>query len=380
MSTKDWAEKDYYKVLGVSKDAKPEEIKKAFRKIARDNHPDSHPGDKAAEARFKEASEANDVLSNAKKRKEYDQARSLFGTAGRFGFPRGGAQPNVNVEDFIRTASNDDGFGDLFGNLFGATGGRRTATRAARRGADVEGETTISFDDAVSGTTVTMDMVSQAPCQACRGTGARAGTVPRVCSTCQGSGMHATSAGGVFEMTEPCPDCQGRGMVVEDPCQVCHGSGRAKSTKSMQIRIPAGVEDGQRIRIKGKGSPGENGGRAGDLYVKVTVRPHKVFGRDGNNLTVDVPVTFPEAALGAEVEVPTLAGSTVRLRVPAGTPSGRTFRVRGRGVPRADGSKGDLLATVEIVVPEKLDDDARHALEGFRDVVRQPNPRPWEVR
>lgn len=380
MSTKDWAEKDYYKVLGVSKDAKPEEIKKAFRKIARDNHPDSHPGDKAAEARFKEASEANDVLSNVKKRKEYDQARSLFGTASRFGFPRGGAQPNVNVEDFIRTASNGDGFGDLFGNLFGATGGRRTTTRAARRGADVEGETTISFDDAVSGTTVTMDMVSQAPCQACRGTGARAGTVPRVCSTCQGSGMHATSAGGVFEMTEPCPDCQGRGMVVEDPCQVCHGSGRAKSTKSMQIRIPAGVEDGQRIRIKGKGSPGENGGRAGDLYVKVTVRPHQVFGRDGNNLTVDVPVTFPEAALGAEVEVPTLAGSTVRLRVPAGTPSGRTFRVRGRGVPRADGSKGDLLATVEIVVPEKLDDDARHALEGFRDVVRQPNPRPWEVR
>ena len=320
MSTKDWAEKDYYKVLGVSKDAKPEEIKKAFRKIARDNHPDSHPGDKAAEARFKEASEANDVLSNVKKRKEYDQARSLFGTASRFGFPRGGAQPNVNVEDFIRTASNGDGFGDLFGNLFGATGGRRTTTRAARRGADVEGETTISFDDAVSGTTVTMDMVSQAPCQACRGTGARAGTVPR------------------------------------------------------------GVEDGQRIRIKGKGSPGENGGRAGDLYVKVTVRPHQVFGRDGNNLTVDVPVTFPEAALGAEVEVPTLAGSTVRLRIPAGTPSGRTFRVRGRGVPRSDGSKGDLLATVEIVVPEKLDDDARHALEGFRDVVRQPNPRPWEVR
>ena len=169
MSTKDWAEKDYYKILGVSKDAKPEEIKKAFRKIARDNHPDSHPGDKAAEARFKEASEANDVLSNVKKRKEYDQARSLFGSAGGFRFPRGGAQTSVNVEDFLRTASNGDGFGDLFGNLFGASGGRRTASRSPRRGADVEGETTISFDDAVSGTTVTMDMVSQAPCQACRG-------------------------------------------------------------------------------------------------------------------------------------------------------------------------------------------------------------------
>lgn len=380
MSTKDWAEKDYYKILGVSKDAKPEEIKKAFRKIARDNHPDSHPGDKAAEARFKEASEANDVLSNVKKRKEYDQARSLFGSAGGFRFPRGGAQTSVNVEDFLRTASNGDGFGDLLGNLFGASGGRRTASRSPRRGADVEGETTISFDDAVSGTTVTMDMVSQAPCQACRGTGARAGTVPRVCSTCQGSGMHASSAGGVFEMTEPCPDCHGRGMIVEDPCQVCHGSGRAKSTKSMQIRIPAGVEDGQRIRIKGKGSPGENGGKAGDLYVKVTVRPHEIFGRDGHNLTVTVPVTFPEATLGAEVEVPTLAGTTVRLRIPAGTPNGRTFRVRGRGVPRSDGSRGDLLATVEIAVPESLDDDARHVVERLRDSLPQATPRPWEVK
>jgi molecular chaperone DnaJ len=169
-------------------------------------------------------------------------------------------------------------------------------------------------------------------------------------------------------------------MIVEDPCQVCHGSGRAKSTKSMQIRIPAGVEDGQRIRIKGKGSPGENGGKAGDLYVKVTVRPHEIFGRDGHNLTVTVPVTFPEATLGAEVEVPTLAGTTVRLRIPAGTPNGRTFRVRGRGVPRSDGSRGDLLATVEIAVPESLDDDARHVVERLRDSLPQATPRPWEVK
>lgn len=379
MSTKDWAEKDYYKILGVSKDAKPDEIKKAFRRIARENHPDSHPGDKAAEARFKEASEANDVLSNAKKRKEYDQARSLFGGGG-FKFPRGGTGGNVNVEDFLRTASNGDGFGDLFGNLFGATGGRRTTTRSARRGADVEGSATISFNDSVTGTTVSMDMVSQAPCQACRGTGAQAGTSPRVCSTCQGSGMHASSAGGIFEMTEPCPDCHGRGMVVDDPCQVCHGSGRARSTRTMQVRIPAGVEDGQRIRIKGKGSPGENGGPSGDLYVKVSVTPHGIFGREGHNLTVTVPVTFPEASLGADVQVPTLDGHTVRLRVPAGTPNGRTFRIRGRGVPRSDGSKGDLLATVEIAVPDHLDEAARHALQNFRDAAAQPTPRSWEVR
>ncbi|WP_130864688.1 molecular chaperone DnaJ [Acidipropionibacterium timonense] len=378
MSTKDFAEKDYYKVLGVSKDAKPEEIKKAFRKIARDNHPDSHPGDKAAEARFKEASEANDVLSDPKKRKEYDQARSLFG-AGGLHFPRSGGATNVNVEDFLRTAGNGDGFGDLFGNLFGATGGRRTTTRSARRGADIEGETTIDFIDAVNGTTVSLQMVSQEPCQACRGTGARAGTVPTVCPTCQGSGMHATTAGGVFQMTEPCPDCHGRGMIVDDPCQVCHGSGRARSTRTMQVRIPAGVEDGQRIRIKGKGSPGENGGASGDLYVVVHVRPDPTFGRDGSNLTVTVPVTFSEAALGAEVEVPKLGGGTVRLRIPEGTPNGRTFRVRGRGVTRSDGSKGDLLATVDVVVPTGLDAASRRALHEFAAAAHEPNPRSWEV-
>lgn len=380
MSSNDWIEKDYYKVLGVSKDAKPEEIKKAFRRIARDNHPDSHPGDKAAEARFKEAAEASDVLTDPKKRKEYDQARRLFG-AGGFRFPRGGGagQPNVNVEDLFRNASAGEGLGDLFGNLFGATGGRRTTTRSPRRGSDVEGETTISFADAVSGTTVGIQMVSQAPCQACRGTGARAGTVPHVCPTCEGSGMEATTAGGVFEMSQPCSRCHGRGMIVDDPCQVCHGSGRARSTKTMQIRIPAGVEDGQRIRIKGKGSPGENGGTAGDLYVLVHVTPHEIFGRDGHNLTVTVPVTFPEACLGAKVEVPTLEGPTVTVKVPAGTPNGRTFRVRGRGVPRSDGSKGDLLATVEIAVPSSLDGSAREALEEFSRRADQPNPRRWAV-
>lgn len=377
MSSSDWANKDYYKVLGVPKDAKPEEIKKAFRKIARDNHPDSHPGDKAAEARFKEASEAHDVLGNEKKRKEYDQQRSLFGGGG-FKFPRGGGAQNVRVEDLFRNATSGEGFGDIFGNLFGSTGGRRTTTRSARRGADVEGEVTVGFRESIAGVTVPMQMVSEDACQACRGTGAKAGTMPRVCPTCEGSGMHATTSGGVFQMSEPCPDCKGRGMIVDDPCPVCNGSGRAKAARTMQVRIPAGVDDGQRIRIKGKGSPGENGGSAGDLYVVVHVKPDKVFGRDGHNLTVTVPVTFSEAALGARITVPVLSGGTVTLKVPAGTPNGRTFRVRGKGVPRSDGSRGDLLAKVEVAIPTQLDADARAALQEFTAKARQPDPRSWD--
>lgn len=377
MSSSDWANKDYYKVLGVSKNAKPEEIKKAFRKIARDNHPDSHPGDKAAEARFKEASEAHDVLGNEKKRKEYDQQRSLFGGGG-FKFPRGGGAQNVRVEDLFRNATSGEGFGDIFGNLFGSTGGRRTTTRSARRGADVEGEVTVGFRESIAGVTVPMQMVSEDACQACRGTGAKAGTMPRVCPTCEGSGMHATTSGGVFQMSEPCPDCKGRGMIVDDPCPVCNGSGRAKAARTMQVRIPAGVDDGQRIRIKGKGSPGENGGSAGDLYVVVHVKPDKVFGRDGHNLTVTVPVTFSEAALGARITVPVLSGGTVTLKVPAGTPNGRTFRVRGKGVPRSDGSRGDLLAKVEVAIPTQLDADARAALQEFTAKARQPDPRSWD--
>ncbi|WP_257478257.1 molecular chaperone DnaJ [Acidipropionibacterium jensenii] len=368
--------KDYYKVLGVSKDAKPEDIKKAFRKLARENHPDSHPGDKAAEARFKDASEAHDVLGDPKKRKEYDQQRSMFGGGG-FKFPGGGGQ-NVHVEDLFRNASNGDGLGDIFGNLFGSTGGRRTTTRSARRGADIEGDVTVDFTESIAGVTVPMRTVSEAACQACRGTGAKAGSMPRVCPTCEGSGMHTTNSGGVFQMSEPCPDCKGRGMIVDDPCPVCGGSGRAKSTKTMQVRIPAGVEDGQRIRIKGKGSPGENGGPAGDLYVVVHVTPHKLFGREGHNLTVTVPVTFTEAALGGRIGVPLLKGGTVTLKIPAGTPNGRTFRVRGKGAPRTDGTRGDLLATVAVTVPKSLDADAKAALKEFAARAKEPMPRPWD--
>ena len=382
MSTKDWIEKDFYKVLGVSKDAKPEEIKKAYRKLARDNHPDQNPGNPAAEQRFKDVSEANDVLSNPEKRKEYDEARRLFGGGG-FRFPgangSGRTQGGPSMEDLFRNASGGDaGLGDLFGGLFGQSGqtrGQRSTSRGPRRGSDVEGEVTVDFTDSINGVTVPMQMVSDAACDACHGTGAKAGTVPRVCPTCEGSGMQTSAAGGVFAVTEPCRDCRGRGMVVDDPCPVCHGSGRARSTKTMQVRIPAGVTDGQRIRLKGKGGAGENGGAAGDLYVVVHVSPHAIFGRKGDNLTLTAPVTFNEAALGAEIEVPTLDGGPVKLRVPAGTPNGRTFRVRGKGVAKRDGGKGDLLVSVEVVVPQSLNDRAREALTSYGEAVGSPDPR-----
>ena len=380
MSTKDWIEKDYYKVLGVSKDAKPEEIKKAFRKLARENHPDAHAGDKARETKFKEISEAHSILSDAEKRQEYDEARRLFGTGGfRFpgggggGYP-GGGQAGPSMEDLFRNAAGDSNIGDLFGNLFGGTTTRRP-NRGPRRGADIEGEATIDFTDAVDGVTVSMQTVSDSACDACRGTGAKAGTVPRVCATCQGSGMQTSTSGGVFAVSEPCRDCKGRGLVVDDPCPVCNGSGRGRSTKSMQVRIPAGVTDGQKIRIKGKGGAGENGGASGDLYVTVSVRPHKLFGRKGDNLTLTVPVTFTEASLGAEISVPTLIGQRVTLKVAAGTPNGRTFRVRGKGIHKSDGTRGDLLVTVAVQVPHHLSDTAKEALESFAAAMGESDPR-----
>lgn len=373
-------EKDYYKVLGVSKDASQDEIKKAFRKLARENHPDQHPGDKQAEARFKEISEANNVVGDATRRKEYDDQRKLFGGGG-FRFPGTGGAPGqpggANINDLFRHASagGDTGFGDIFGNLFGTGPAPRRGGRNPRRGADVEGEASIDFGQAVDGTTVQLQMVSDEACAACRGTGAKAGTIPKVCTTCQGSGMQTSTSGGVFSVTEPCKDCRGRGMIVDDPCEVCHGSGRGQSTRTMQVRIPAGVDDGQRIRVKGKGSPGENGGAAGDLYVLVRVRPDKVFGRTGDNLTIKVPVTFAEASLGSTIEVPTLGGAPVKLKLAPGTPNGRTMRVRGKGISKADGTRGDLLVTIDVQVPTDLNDDARKALEDYAAAVGTANPR-----
>ena len=373
MAATDWANKDFYKTLGVAKDASAEDVKKAYRKLARANHPDSKPGDKAAEDRFKAIAEAYGVVGDAEKRKKYDEMRALYGSGARFPAGFGGGTPGgqgqqFDLSDFLGQQAGG-GFGDLFGDVFSR--GRTRQGAQARRGADIETDATIGFTDAIEGVTVSLRLSSDAPCPDCSGTGARAGTVPRVCPECEGVGMVAASVGGAFTMNETCPACRGRGLVVDDPCPTCHGSGRGLSNRTIQARIPAGVKDGQRIRLRGKGAHGEHGGPAGDLYVNVKVSSHSLFGRKGDNLTLEVPVSFDEAALGADIKVPTLNGAPVTVKIPAGTPNGRTFRVRGRGVMRKDGRgvghKGDLLVTVEVHVPATLNDEARKALHDYRE-------------
>jgi molecular chaperone DnaJ len=372
MSTKDYLEKDYYKTLGVPKTAKTADIKKAYRDLARKYHPDANANKGNADAgeRFKEITEAYNVLSDEKQRKEYDEARSMFG--GGFRVPtgtRGGAGGSTfDLGDLF----GGDGLGDVLGGIFRGRGG--TAQSRARRGADVETETTLPFGDSIDGATVALRLTGEGPCPVCHGTGAKAGTVPRVCPDCQGTGQQSRNLGG-FGMSEPCKTCRGRGLVVDDPCESCSGSGRAMSSRTIQARIPAGVADGQRIRIPGKGAPGEHGGRNGDLYVRVHVKPHPVFGRNGDNLTVAVPVTISELALGAEIKVPTHRGPAVTVRVPPGTPNGQVFRVPGRGVRKKDGTLGALLATVDITVPQDLNSKARSALEDLRIATSGTDPR-----
>ncbi len=376
MSTKDFLEKDYYKVLAVAKDASPDEIKKSYRKLARKYHPDANKGNASSEERFKEISEAYNVLSDEKRRKEYDEARSLFGSGGMRmpGQPGGQGGFGFDLGDLFggQPGSTGGRLGDLLGGVFG---GRTGSTQSRpRRGADIETETSLTFGNAIDGATVSLRLAGEGPCKACMGTGAKTGTVPRVCPTCEGSGQASKNLGN-FAFSEPCRTCRGRGLVVDDPCPVCSGSGRAMSTRTIQARIPAGVGDGQRIKLKGKGAPGERGGPAGDLYVKVHVTPHPVFARTGHNLTITVPVTFSEAALGAEIKVPAHRAMPVNLRIPAGTPNGRTFRVRGKGVRRPDGTVGDLLVTVDVQVPKQLNDEERDALETFRKASGDRDPR-----
>jgi molecular chaperone DnaJ len=375
VSQKDWIEKDFYATLGVPKDASAAEIKKAFRTLAKKHHPDSNENDPKAEARFKEVSEAYDVLSDEKTRKEYDEARSLFGGGfrppGGFG---GGANAPFDLSDLLGRAGGGGGFGDVFGGIFNRGPGTQPGGRRPRRGADVESTVTLSFDEALEGLTLPLRLTSDAPCGVCSGTGARHGTTPRVCPTCAGAGQVNRNAGG-FAFPEPCRDCRGRGLVVDDPCPTCSGSGRAPSTRTVQARIPAGVRSGQRIRLRGKGTPGEHGGEAGDLLVVVTVTPDPVFGRDGDNLTVTVPVSFAEAALGGDIEVPVPRGGTVRLRLAEGTQSGRVLRVRGKGVRRKDGTHGDLLVTVEVAVPQRIPAKARDALKVYAEEMAEHDPR-----
>lgn len=373
MTHADWVKKDFYKELGVKKDASTDEIKKAYRKLARAHHPDTHPGDTAKHDRFKSIAEAYDVVGDPEKRKEYDEVRAMGsgygGGQGGGGFS--GGQGGFDINDLLRdraAGGAGGGFGDLFGDMFGggAGGGGRARAPRPRKGADTETAATISFLDSIEGVTISLRLTSDAPCPDCSGTGGKPGTRPKICPTCEGAGFIVASQGGAFSINETCPACAGRQLVYDQPCPTCHGSGRGLSARTIQARIPAGVKDGQRIRIKGKGASGENGGPAGDLYVTVKVSPHRVFGRKDDNLTLDVPVSFDEAALGAEIKIPTLSGVPVTLRIPAGTPNGRTFRVRGKGVRKKDGTYGDLLATLEVHVPAVLDGKAREAVEAYR--------------
>ncbi|WP_280238794.1 molecular chaperone DnaJ [Nocardia abscessus] len=372
MSQREWIEKDFYKELGVSSGASQDEIKKAYRKLARDLHPDANPGDTKAEERFKAVSEAHAVLSDPAKRKEYDDTRKLFagGGYGRGGFGSGaggGFSQEFNIGDIFGGASaGDGGLGDLLGGLFNR-GGTRTSSRP-RRGADVETETTLGFREAAQGVTVPLRMTSPSPCTTCHGSGAKPGTSPRVCPICNGTGVVSRNQG-AFGFSEPCDECRGSGSIIDDPCVDCHGNGIQNRTRTITVRIPPGVGDGQRIRLAGQGEAGLRGAPSGDLYVTVHVSQDKVFGRNGDDLTLVLPVSYSELVLGTTVSVPTLDGR-VGVKVPPGTADGRILRVRGRGVPKRGGGAGDLLVTVKVAVPQKLDGDAVEALKRYQEAER----------
>ncbi len=356
---REWFEKDYYKVLGVPRGATDKDIARAYRKLAKQYHPDANPG---SEERFKEISAAYDVLGDPAKRKEYDEVRSLAenGFAGNPFAQAGGAGgasgfTNFRVEDL----------GDLLGNIFGR--GRRgragAATNAPQRGQDLEAELYLSFSDAIKGATTTVNVTSEVPCTTCGGSGAAPGSAPVACSVCAGRGV-VNENQGMFSFSHPCVACSGTGVRVEVPCPACGGRGTERRPRQVKVRVPAGVEDGQRIRVKGRGGAGRQGAPPGDLYVVVHIARHPVFGRKGKDLTVKVPITFAEAVLGATVSVPTLGGKPVNVKVPPGTSSGRVFRVPGQGV-QVPGKPGDLLVTFEVDVPSKVSSEERRAIEAL---------------
>jgi molecular chaperone DnaJ len=355
----------HYETLGVAKGASADEIKKAYRKLARKYHPDANPGDAAAEERFKQVNEANDVLSDPEKRKQYDS----FGQTFRAGQGPGG----FSAQDF-RGAEGFD-LGDLFGGLF-ARGGRGPEQQRPLRGADVEVAVRISFDDALRGATVKVPVAKANSCTNCHGSGAAPGTSPTICPECKGHGVTAESQG-FFSLSHPCRTCGGAGTVIETPCAVCGGSGRVRSTKTYQVRIPAGVKDGTRIKVKGKGEAAPRGGEPGDLYVVTQVDESSLFTRRGDDLIVDVPVTFAEASIGADVELPTPDGTRVKVKVPAGSTDGKTLRVKGRGAPRLNGSgSGDLLVRIRIAVPSTLSKQEKEALEKLDELQRSSHGNP----
>ncbi|WP_116995536.1 molecular chaperone DnaJ [Desertimonas flava] len=358
---REWFEKDYYKVLAVSPTASPKEITKAYRKLARELHPDANPGDAAAEERFKEVSVAYDVLNDPATRAEYDEVRTLGPTAG--GRPGGGGF-RFNVNDMRDRAGDASGLGDLFGQMFRQQRGGAASGVGPRRGEDVRAQLTMDFADAAFGLTTTLHLTTDAQCSVCHGSGAKPGTMPKVCPTCGGRGVVDDNQG-LFSFSAPCPRCHGAGTIIEDPCPACRGSGTEKRDRQVQARIPAGVNDGQTIRLKGRGAPGFNGGPPGDLLVDINVAPDLHFGRNGLDLTVRVEIDFWQAALGDVIGVPTLRGPDVTLRVKPGTQSGSRHRVKGKGIATKKGT-GDLIVTIDVAVPRHLTKEQREAIEALK--------------
>jgi len=350
------AKRDYYEVLGVSRSADSDEIKKAYRRLAMKYHPDRNTSDEGAEAKFKEAKEAYEVLKDQDKRAAYDR----FGHDGLRGHGQTGAG-GFSAEGF------SDIFGDVFGDIFG--GGRRSGGPQVFRGADLGYELQLDLEKAVSGDTVTIDVPTQVSCDTCKGSGARKGSEPTKCTTCGGVGQVRMQQG-FFSIQQTCPACKGAGTTITDPCSDCHGRGRVRKTRTLSVKVPAGVDDGDRIRLSGEGEAGRNGGPPGDLYVEIRVRPHKLFEREGANLSCEIPVSFATATLGGEVELPTLEGH-VSLKIPAGTQSGKIFRLRGKGVTTVrDSRRGDLFAQVAVETPVNLTSEQRSLLEKFETSLR----------
>ncbi len=353
------AVKDPYKALGVAKNASDDEIKKAYRKLARENHPDRNPGDAAAEERFKDIQGAYDILSDPEKRKAYDSGGGIFGGAG------GGFDPGA-----FRTGFG--GVGDILSDLFGG-GGARGGPAGPERGRDLETDVHVSFEQAMVGAQVPVSVPLSAPCPTCRGTGAKPGTSPTICSRCQGRGVEAESQG-LFSISQPCRQCGGTGTEIKDPCPTCQGSGRTRQVKKYRVNIPPGVRDGSRVRLSGKGEVGPRGGPAGDLYVVTRVGESPIFTRKGDHLEVDVPITIPEAIRGATIEVPTLTG-TKRIRVPPGTQHGTVQRLRGEGPPKLGGrGRGDMRYRLQIDVPSSLSREQSEAVDDLAAVM-DGNPR-----
>lgn len=361
--------RDLYEVLGVARSASDDEIKKAYRKLARQHHPDANPDDPKAEERFKEISAAYDTLSDPDKRKAYDQ----FGAAGGMG-AQGGFDPSA-FSDFAQERGFDisDLFGDLFGRRRGGGGGGR-GRQQPRRGVDLETRVTLSFDDALRGARVTVPVDKDVNCTDCKGTGAAPGTSRSTCPDCGGTGERQVNQG-FFAISEPCFRCGGQGTIVETPCGTCRGTGKTRRTKRYTVKIPAGISDGARIRVPGKGLDGEFGGPPGDLWVVVQVLPSERFQRRGKDVIIDVPVTFPEAALGAEIDVPTPLGDKVRVKVPAGSTDGKMLRVRGMGSPSEKGDAGSLLVRLKLLVPDSLSTQQTEALEKFAALDGGNDPR-----